>query len=113
MRKEEQILAEMEKILHELIFTAEKLCDLTTQVIAKEELAPLQQQQEKLLQELAKIDAKFKKACKGKPEKYDSPSKTRISELLDHFQKVNATFIQNLKNSKGIIQFEEKKKKKK
>lgn len=107
----ESILIEMEKILDRIILTAEELKKKSTGVIALEEITPLQKAQNDLVGKLSKLDASFQKLYKGKREV--SPIRERFEEKLAHFQKLNASFIENLSSSSGTIQFQHAKKTKK
>lgn len=106
MDKHEEILSRMEKILNQLIATAEKLKLISQQVIAQDELRPLQKKQEELIAQLLDSDAEFHNALKGKTKSYDSPARIRIGEKLEYFEKLNSNFIENLGASHGLIQFE-------
>ena len=106
MDQPEEILSKMEKILNQLIANAENLNQLSQQVSSQEELRPLQEKQEDLIEQLLDSDAEFNKLLKGKTRYYQSSARTRIGEKLDYFQKLNTDFLDNLKSSKGLIQFE-------
>lgn len=106
MDMHEEILSRMEKILNQLIVTAEKLKDLSQHVTSEDELRPLQEKQEDLIAKLLETDEEFNKALKGKTKYYQSSSRTRIGEKLDYFQKLNTNFLENLGSSRGLIQFE-------
>lgn len=108
----DSILIEIEKILDRVIKTAERLKEISRQVVAEEELAPLQTAQEQLVKELRHMDAAFQKIYKQAGEKTISPARERIEKKLEYFQTLNAGFIDNLSSSHGLIKFDDKKKKK-
>lgn len=107
----EEILVQMENILDQVIKTAERLKDISRSVVSEEELAPLQRSQEELVDRLMKMDEAFKKAYKGKGAV--SPLRAKIEKKLEYFQKLNASFIENLSSGQGVIQFDNKSKKNK
>lgn len=107
----DEILLEMDQILDELIKTAERLRDLSIQVFEEEELVKLQQTQEKMVTKLLSLDEAFQTAYKEHPVKKESPIRAQIDKKIDEFQRLNAAFIENVKESHGILQFEKKKKK--
>lgn len=112
MQQLEKILIEMEKILDLLIENAKQLLELSKQVIAEEELTPLQEKQQELLTQLLEKDDAFHEACAELKTDYNSPLRNRIDEKLDHFQKLNSNFIDNITTTLGLIQFEKGKIKK-
>jgi hypothetical protein len=113
MQHLEDILTQIESILDLLIQNAEKLQEVSHQVIAHEELISLQERQEELLKQLLKSDEEFSQACQGGVNEYQSPIRTRIAEKLEQFQNLNSQFITNIMATRGLIQFEINKNKKK
>lgn len=107
----ENILVEMERILDQIIITAEELKKKSMGVFSLEEISPLQKSQNDLVDKLSKLDASFQKAYKGKNEV--SPIRERFEKKLSHFQELNDSFIENLSSSSGMIQFDHAKKQKK
>jgi flagellar biosynthesis/type III secretory pathway chaperone len=105
----EKILIEMEKVVDQVIQTAEQLKDISRRVISEEELAPLLKSQDKLVSQLKEMDEAFQKVYKGGKV---SPIRERIEKKLERFQELNSKFIENLSSSQGIIQFENGKAKK-
>lgn len=110
MRKIEEVLSEMDKVLTALITNAEKLLDLSKRVIAEEELGPLQERQQVLLDELVNTDEAFHQACNGQEQDYHSSLRDRVTAKLEQFEGLNATFIENITSSQGLIHFEKAKK---
>lgn len=99
----EKILKEMDKILNELINTAERLQSISHQVISKEELALLQGSQSKLVDQLIELDNAFKNALKGQPPNTDLSLREDIEKKLALFEKLNANFIENLTSSHPLL----------
>jgi tRNA A37 N6-isopentenylltransferase MiaA len=114
-KKAEVILLEMEAVLQKLVENAERLKEISQQVISKQELEPLQKKQEEIVANLKKLDDDFKKVHPHPTENLHPEIMRRIEQKLREFQQLNAKFIENLTASKGVIQFdqtpEEKKKK--
>lgn len=106
MPKVEQILGEMDGLLDALVANAEKLLELSQRVISEEELGPLQKKQQKLLDDLVAQDEAFHKACKGNEQDYHSPLRNEVTGKLELFEKLNASFIENITASHGLIHFE-------
>ena len=109
----EEILGKMEKILDQLIANAGKLQESSRLQFLEEEILELQKKQEGLVESLQDEDENFQHSCRGDYKNYQSPILTRIGEKLYQFQKLNADFIENLRLSSGVIQFELQKKMKK
>lgn len=101
-------LKKMEVILDELIANAERLKEVSQQVISKEELKPLQDKQEELVKNLVTVEDTMRSAL-GENKSSDEDTKKRIRDKLSQFEKLNATFIENLKSSHGLIRFNKKK----
>lgn len=101
-------LKKMEVILDELIANAERLKEVSQQVISKEELKPLQDKQEELVKNLVTVEDTMRSAL-GENKSGDEDTKKRIRDKLSQFEKLNATFIENLKSSHGLIRFNKKK----
>jgi hypothetical protein len=96
-------LNRMRQLLDRLIDLAKELRDISTHAIAEEELSPLQQQQEDILKQLAKLDAVLntKYASKLTPEIH-----AELHAKLQEFQDLNKEYIHNLNTTHGLIQFE-------
>ena len=105
-----KILAEMDNILDQLIGTAEKLRDLSRQVFEEEDLIKLQQAQDTMVNRLMELDDSFKKASKGQSSKSHDLLRQKIDQKIDQFQNLNASFIENIKSSRGVLEFGKKKK---
>lgn len=110
-KRAKEILLEIEAILENLIHNAERLKEISSQVISMQELEPLQKKQEELVKKLGKLDEAFKKVPAGSAESYQELTR-KIEQKLVQFQKLNAKFIENLSASQGLIRFDVKKKKK-
>lgn len=93
----------METVLDQLIENAEKLNDLSKRVIAEEELSPLQNRQQELLTTLVSLDDSYHKVRSNKDDQ--SPAHHRIQKKLDIFERLNASFVNNIVSSHGLIQF--------
>lgn len=104
-------LKKMEVILDALIENAERLKEVSQQVISKEELKPLQEKQEELVKNLVAVEDAMRGAL-GNSKDVDEASKKRIREKLSLFEKLNASFIENLNSSHGLIRFNAKPQKK-
>lgn len=103
-----EILAEMDAILDQLIKTAERLRDISRQVFEEDELIKLQKLQEEMVTKLIDLDEAFKKAYKGHSPKNESIRKN-IDKKIEHFQKLNNAFIDNIRESRGVLHFKKKK----
>lgn len=100
-------LKKMELIVDELITNAERLKEVSQQVITKEELKPLQEKQEELVNNLVALEDALRGALGEKNG--DEDSRKRIKQKLAQFEKLNETFIENMKSSHGLIRFNKKK----
>ena len=107
----ENIFLGMEKILDQLVDTAEKLKEASSRSVTENELDVLQKKQEKLLKELAEFDQKHKLSEKGHIPNAPEEITKRIEEKLHQFQALNAAFIENLNTNHGLIKFDAEKKK--
>lgn len=101
-------LKKMELILDELIANAERLNEVSQQVISKDELKPLQEKQEELVKNLVAVEDAFRGAL-GNGKNGDEDARKRIRSKLTQFEKLNESFIENLKSSHGLIRFGKKK----
>jgi len=102
----EKILEKMEEILNKIIANAETLNEISKMVISEEELTPLQNDQDDLFNQLLELDAEFSKAS---PDPHPHPLAARrekFDEKLKLFEKLNQIFIDNLKTTHGLIQFD-------
>jgi hypothetical protein len=112
MNPYDDLILTMEQILNQLVANAKKLYDVSTRVISKEELAPLQQKQEELVKHLRDVDAALEKARLAGFE-VEEIVWNNIQQKLTEFQHLNEAFIANLITSRGLIQFEKKQKERK
>lgn len=93
----------MNHLLNELIQVAAQLRDMSLQVIAEEDLAPLQKHQEDLLMQLENTDQQLQRSY---GPQLDGATREGFHNQLQTFQQLNQEFIQNLSASHGLIQFE-------
>lgn len=101
-------LKKMELILDELIANAERLNEISLQVISKDELKPLQEKQEVLVKNLVDVEEAFRGTL-AEVHSSDEEARKRIRSKLTQFEKLNESFIENLKSSHGLIRFNKKK----
>lgn len=112
MSKANKILSEMEDVLDKLIENAQKLHNLSKHAIAEEELSPLQSIQQELLSTLVSLDDTYHNAHPNPSHVDDLTINKRIQKKLDVFEQLNSSFVDNIVNSHGLIQFETAKLKK-
>ncbi len=103
MKSLQHYIAQMMQLLTDLVQNAEKLRDVSRQVISEEELSPLQKHQQELLGQLEQTDSIMQKYY---PNQIDSATHQLFHEKLHAFHLLNQEFIQNLNASHGLIQFE-------
>jgi hypothetical protein len=111
MQKAEKIIDEMEDLLDSLVESAKQLLALSQHVIEEDELVRLQEEQESLLASLVQKDEEFHKLPKLTQDSL-MPRRLKIDEKIDHFQKLNASFVENINASHGLIRFDNGKKQK-
>ncbi|MBA3816330.1 MAG: hypothetical protein H0X29_07395 [Parachlamydiaceae bacterium] len=109
--KKDVILNEMNAVLDLLIENAQKLNELSLQVIAEEEISPLQAQQQELLSALVELDNAFHQADSLAEEKI-SAIQAAVNDKIENFQQLNSNFMENIINAHGLIQFKDGKAKK-
>ncbi len=95
----------MDALLNQLIITAQRLLEISHQVIEKEELNSLQKTQDQQVRELMALDDAFHKSTK-KYSKGPFPLRERIDEKLEQFEKLNAQFIKNIHESRALLNFD-------
>lgn len=103
----EKILKEMDAILNELLATAEKLQNISTQVISKQELDSLQRAQTEMVKKLIELDNSFKHAYANKETQLTEKNKelrNSIERKLTRFEELNAHFIENLSNTHSLLE---------
>lgn len=110
--RKDAILNEMNGILDQLIENAQKLNELSLQVIAEDEITPLQEQQQELLSALVELDNTFHRGGAGLSKKKTSPLRMAIDEKIETFQCLNSSFVEKIMNTHGLIQFKDDKSKK-
>lgn len=99
-----QILEKMDALLNELILTAERLLEISHQIIEKDELENLQVIQEQQVNELIALDDAFHKTAKKNAAAF--PLRKRIDKKLDQFEKLNTQFIQNMHEKQSMLNFD-------
>lgn len=102
----DEVLQFMNDVLDKLIDNAEKLNELSVQKIAEEELIALQEVQERLFNELLEADETLNNEYPETKQLPFTKVHQEVNKKLDTFQELNQTFIENLKATHGIIQFE-------
>jgi hypothetical protein len=103
MKSLQHYVDQMNQLLSELIQVATQLRDMSLQVIAEEDLAPLQKKQEDLLAQLESTDQQLQQNYR---HQLTGAIQDKIHKQLQTFQQLNQEFIQNLNTSHGLIQFE-------
>lgn len=96
-------LDQMNELLDHLIETAKALRDLSLQVVSEEELTAHQKRQKELLVKIEDVDQTLEAHFWNQ---IDDEQHSRFHKKLHTFQTLNQEFIQNLKESHGLIQFE-------
>jgi len=100
MRSSKVVLIQhVELILNELVETAEKLVLLSQQPMLEEEVTNLQQEEHRLFQQLQDLD----QALSG--DNKEIAISADLNMLLDKFQKLNNSFIENVNSRKGLLLF--------
>lgn len=102
MQTKEIVFENMLRVLDTLIENAEKLKDLSA--ISEDSVESLQQKQEKLIDELCKLDTHVKTA-KTKNEKKEDELLQGVQKKLSQFQSLNTIFVDHLKHKLGLIYF--------
>lgn len=107
MSTQHEILIEMDKILEQLVQTAERLCALSKHGFEEDELIKLQKAQEQMVNKLTTLDLAFKNV----PSKDGSEPILResIDQKIEEFQRLNTSFIDNIKTSHGFRRPKKKK----
>lgn len=103
MKSLQYYVEQMTQLLADLVQNAEKLRDVSRQVISEEELSPLQKHQQELLGQLEQTDSNMQRYY---PNQLDSATHQLFHAQLHAFHILNQEFIQNLNASHGLIQFE-------
>jgi hypothetical protein len=105
----EQTVQEMEGILDQLIETAERMQEISRQVIVESELASLQETEQKLIDRLMHLDEFYRKTFASLPDPLIQKFQGTLEKKLTHFQQLNSNFIENISASHGLLQFQAKK----
>lgn len=98
-----RLISQMNERLDELIATAKELRDASQRAVSEEELIPLQKRQETLLTELETIDQQLQTYAASDIE---STIHEQFHAKLEEFQNINQEFVNALKSSYGLIQFD-------
>lgn len=101
----DKILNEMDKLLNALILGAEKLLELSQQVIPEEEFIKLQEKQDILLSKLIEKDQELHSHQNLTEPKWQSMRK-EIDRKIDLFQKLNDDFVEKITAAHGLIRFD-------
>lgn len=107
MPTQHDILLEMDKILEQLVKTAERLCALSKQGFEEDELIKLQQAQEQMVNKLTTLDDAFKSV--PSKEAAEPILRESIDQKIEEFQRLNSSFIDNIKSSHGLNKGKKKK----
>lgn len=91
-----QVVTKMEDVLNQLIKNAEKLKDISLEGFSEEAVAPLQEKQELLVEQLNALEATFESSKKDGEEEELAKIGDRLSRKLRYFQHLNAVFIENI-----------------
>lgn len=105
MPSEGNLLKQIETLLDQLILNAERLKESSLKVISEEELNSLQAQQSELIQQLQVLDEQFHREFSQVKQEVYAKHRASIDKRIEHFQKLNEEFIQNLSSNHGIIDF--------
>lgn len=97
------LIQHIELILNELVETAEKLVLLSQQPMLEEEVANLQQEEQRLFHQLQGLDRVL---SLSDSEALTSSEYLSVKGLLEKFQKLNQSFIENVNSRKGLLLFE-------
>lgn len=100
-----QVLEKMENILNDLVKNAEGLKDISLEGFSEQAVAPLQQKQELLVQQLKDLESAFEAASKDGQEGALAKIGDRISKKLRYFQHLNAVFIGNISQGNVMQDF--------
>lgn len=103
MKSLQNYIDQIKLLTNDLILVATKLRNMSLQVVSEEELTVQQQREEELLMQIEKIDEEIQKNYK---DQLSPEFKKEFHEKLLTFQELNQEYIQNLKASHGLIQFE-------
>lgn len=96
-------LDQMNQLLDQLIGTAKSLRDLSVQVVSEEELTTHQDRQKEILIKLEAVDKILEDHFWNEIEEKDH---RQLHGKVHLFQTMNQEFIQNLRETHGLIQFE-------
>lgn len=101
------LLSEMEQTARTLVQNAQALLEAAKGAATADELQPLQDKQNTLVEQLVTSDQKLRDIGANKDVE-GSKAWSRIQELLEEFEKANEAFITQLSVRKGLIHFEAK-----
>jgi len=95
-------LEEVEEALDRLLGVAEQLVEASQQIVSKEVLRPLQEEQEKMIAALERVEKEFQEQCSNRKDE-GGLIKKRIADKLAGFQKLNERFIKNITAYRKLI----------
>jgi hypothetical protein len=103
MQSFEELIVQMNLLLDRLVDVARQLSSVSKQVISEEQLAPLQEEQDGILKKLEEIDTELQQtfASELTPAMHQ-----QLTQKLEEFKAFNQEYIDHLKASHGLIQFE-------
>ncbi|MCB1112076.1 MAG: hypothetical protein H7A37_04785 [Chlamydiales bacterium] len=102
MTKPEEMLAELEEAIDQLLKIAEKMKMLSFHVVSADQLDPLQKKQDELLTLISYTQKKFHEQF-SEEEKRQTAIQKRIRKKLADFEDLNKTFINNLATTHELI----------
>ena len=95
---------QVSRLLDQLITIANKLVDLTLQIPPEADILQLQKQQEDLLRQISEVDQYLQDNYK---RELSHAMHDKFHNKIQEFQTLNKKFVTNLKNAKGLIQFDD------
>lgn len=102
MNPSQAYIEKKNSLLTELIQNAERLREMSSQVISEQDFVQMQKRQDELLHELEKLENSEDKNGLSIP----SFTHDNFHSQFLKFQKLNQEFIQNMSSHHGLIQFE-------
>jgi hypothetical protein len=105
MKHSEDLLDKLQQVIDDLILNAEKLKELSLQVVAGKEISLLQSKQEALVKQLGELDHQIKNQKIEIPAEFTKKMENKIKK----FQELNASYIQNLTTTHEVIRFDKPK----
>ncbi len=106
MSSPEELLTEMTKTLHDLVNNARQMVQVSSQEFSQTEISTLQERQNALVSNLAAIDAQLNRDYPTALSDKISPVVQLIEKEIEHFEGLNADFLDNVRRHGPVIQFE-------